>query len=79
MAEREDQLRADLGLDGTAVVERRPQEGRVLPGRVLPGRAIKAAPGASRPAALPPSRTTPTPQIIASTPRQLEQRRGQHP
>ncbi|MFE9425384.1 DUF6167 family protein [Kitasatospora sp. NPDC006697] len=72
MAEREEQLRADLGLDGTAVVEparRRP----------LTGRAIKAAPGAPRSAALPPSRSTPTPQIIASTPRQLEQRRGQHP
>ncbi|MCC9305689.1 DUF6167 family protein [Kitasatospora sp. RB6PN24] len=77
MAEREDQLRADLGLDGTAVVE--PPRRRAQQDRALQGRAIKAAPGASRPVALPPSRTTPTPQIIASTPRRLEQRRGQHP
>ncbi|TWF96368.1 hypothetical protein FHX73_11133 [Kitasatospora viridis] len=72
MTEREEQLRADLGLDGTAVVEPRVR-------RPLVGRAIEAAPGASRSAALPPSRSTTTPQIIASTPRQLDQRRGQHP
>ncbi|TQF02095.1 hypothetical protein E6W39_07110 [Kitasatospora acidiphila] len=77
MAEREDQLRADLGLEGTAVVEP-PRRAAGNTRRPIAGRAIKAAPG-SPAAALPPSRTTPTPQIIASTPRQLEQRRGQHP
>ncbi|MFF7636967.1 DUF6167 family protein [Kitasatospora sp. NPDC008050] len=63
MAEREEQLRADLGLDGTAVVE---------------PRAIPAAPGPGQVAALPPSRVI-TPYVIASTPRQLEQRRDKHP
>ncbi|MCX4745113.1 DUF6167 family protein [Kitasatospora sp. NBC_01287] len=69
MAEREEQLRADLGLDGTAVVE---------PPRPAARRAIKAAPGRAPVAALPPSRTI-TPHVIASTPRQLEQRRDKHP
>lgn len=61
MAEREQQLRADLGLDGTAVVEP-PRRRRAL--RPEPGhRAISAAPG-SPAAALPPTRRT-TPQSIA--------------
>ncbi len=84
MAEREEQLRSDLGLDGTAVVE--PPRRRLTLSQPSAGgtptagggyRAISAAPG-SPAAALPPSRTA-TPEIIASTPRQLEQRRGQHP
>lgn len=63
MAEREGQLRADLGLDGTAVVEP-PRARRAL--RPEPGhRAISAAPG-SPAAALPSSRST-TPEIIAET------------
>lgn len=74
MAEREEQLRADLGLDGTAVVE--PPARRARAGGA--GRAIKAAPGQPPVAALPPSRVI-TPHVIASTPRQLDQRRGQHP
>jgi hypothetical protein len=78
MVEREDQLRADLGLDGTAVVEpparsRRP----IAPGHSAP-RAISAAPGPGQVAALPPSRVITT-HVIASTPRQLEQRRDKHP
>ncbi|MEU6231635.1 DUF6167 family protein [Kitasatospora sp. NPDC047058] len=52
MAEREEQLREDLGLDGTAVVE--PRRRRVLRGEPQ-YRAISAAPG-SPAAALPPSR-----------------------
>ncbi|MGF1431285.1 DUF6167 family protein [Kitasatospora sp. LaBMicrA B282] len=77
MAEREEQLRSDLGLDGTAVVDpptRRPIAGAP---RTLTGRAIEAAPGRPPVVALPPSRTT-TPHVIASTPRQLEQRRDKH-
>lgn len=67
MAEREEQLREDLGLDGTAVVEPRRRPARPSPGTALPGkrsalppsrepryRAISAAPG-SPAAALPPS------------------------
>ncbi|MEV7781267.1 DUF6167 family protein [Kitasatospora sp. NPDC088351] len=50
MAEREEQLREDLGLDGTAVVE--PRRRRVLRGEPQ-YRAISAAPG-SPAAALPP-------------------------
>ncbi|MFD9129372.1 DUF6167 family protein [Kitasatospora sp. NPDC059571] len=62
MAEREEQLRADLGLDGTAVVE--PPRRRAL--RPEPGhRAISAAPG-SPAAALPPTRSTTTPSIAES-------------
>ncbi|MEV7596248.1 DUF6167 family protein [Kitasatospora sp. NPDC089797] len=71
MAEREEQLKDDLGLHGTAVAE----PGRT--GRVLRGepqyRAISAAPG--RPAAaLPPARTTP--QTIEETPRRALPRGG---
>ncbi|MFE0461074.1 DUF6167 family protein [Kitasatospora sp. NPDC058965] len=76
MAEREEQLRADLGLDGTAVVE--PRRRQVA--RDGGYRAISAAPG-SPAVALPPSRTSAPPsppENTASTPRQLEQRRGQH-
>ncbi|PYC76313.1 hypothetical protein C7C46_22835 [Streptomyces tateyamensis] len=78
MAEREEQLRGDLGLDGSAVVE--PRRRQVA--RDGGYRAISAAPG-SPAVALPPSRrstATPpsTPQTTASTPRQLEQRRGKH-
>ncbi|WP_327065704.1 DUF6167 family protein [Kitasatospora sp. NBC_01302] len=69
MAEREEQLRADLGLDGTAVVE---------PPARRAARAIEAAPSPGQVAALPPSRVI-TPYVIASTPRQLEQRRDKHP
>ncbi|MFJ9948895.1 DUF6167 family protein [Kitasatospora sp. NPDC091207] len=50
MAEREEQLREDLGLDGTAVVEPR----RRVPRGEPQYRAISAAPG-SPAAALPPS------------------------
>jgi hypothetical protein len=85
MAEREEQLKADLGLDGTAVVE--PQRRRLAGGRALRAepqyRAISAAPG-SPAAALPPShglRTTQgtTPQAIASTPRRLDELPGGTP
>lgn len=75
MAEREEQLRADLGLDGTAVVE---PPTRPIGRRGGAGRAISAAPGSPPVVALPPSRVI-TPHVIASTPRQLDQRRGQHP
>ncbi|GAA2248333.1 MULTISPECIES: DUF6167 family protein [Kitasatospora] len=86
MTEREEQLRADLGLDGTAVVE--PQRRRLAGGRALRAepqyRAISAAPG-SPAAALPPSRglrTTAqgtTPQAIAATPRRLDELPGGTP
>ncbi|MFF0391037.1 DUF6167 family protein [Kitasatospora sp. NPDC004615] len=73
MAEREQQLRADLGLDGTAVVE--PPRRRTLSGAAgsSGGRAISAAPG-SPAAALPTSRGTrrTTPQTIVAKPRQRE-------
>ncbi|MFJ1754605.1 DUF6167 family protein [Kitasatospora sp. NPDC088134] len=70
MAERERQLRADLGLDGSAVVEppRRLLRGAAADGS---GRAISAAPG-SPAAALPPSRTPRTPQAIVAKSRQRE-------
>lgn len=74
MAEREQELRADLGLDGTAVLD--PPRRRLSAPRDAGYRAISAAPGTPG-AALPTSRTTP--QAIASTPRQLEQRRGSTP
>ncbi|MFD7639061.1 DUF6167 family protein [Kitasatospora sp. NPDC059795] len=73
MAEREQQLRADLGLDGTAVVE--PPRRRTLSGAAGSGgdRAISAAPG-SPAAALPTSRGTrrTTPQTIVAKTRQRE-------
>ncbi|RKE18034.1 DUF6167 family protein [Streptomyces sp. TLI_171] len=73
MAEREQQLRADLGLDGSAVVE--PPRRRALSGAAGTGgdRAISAAPG-SPAAALPPSRSPrrSTPQTIVAKPRQRE-------
>ncbi|MFI9274696.1 DUF6167 family protein [Kitasatospora sp. NPDC052896] len=71
MAEREEQLRADLGLDGTAVLE--PPRRRLSGPRGGEYRAISAAPGTPA-AAVPPSRTTP--HVIASTPRPLEPGRG---
>ncbi len=75
MAEREQELRAGLGLDGTAVLE--PPRRRLSGPRGGEYRAISAAPGAPSAAALPPSRSTPN--VIAPTPRQLEQRRDKHP
>lgn len=66
MAEREEQLRGDLGLDGTAVVE--PRRRRTLRGEPQ-YRAISAAPG-SPAAALPPSGSArTTPQAIDNPPR----------
>ncbi|MER5863608.1 DUF6167 family protein [Kitasatospora sp. NPDC002040] len=78
MAEREEQLRGDLGLDGTAVVE--PPRRRALRGEPplsIDGgaRAISAAPG-SPAAALRPSKQRKTPQAIDSTPRQLDELPG---
>ncbi|WP_327675704.1 DUF6167 family protein [Kitasatospora sp. NBC_00458] len=80
MAEREEQLREDLGLDGTAVVE--PRRRRVLRGEPQ-YRAISAAPG-SPAAALPPSSSArassddarTTPQAIEKTPRRALPPRG---
>ncbi|QKW18638.1 hypothetical protein HUT16_05785 [Kitasatospora sp. NA04385] len=74
MDERERELRADLGLDGTAVVE--PPRRRALSGAAADdgARAISAAPG-SPAAALPPSARTErrtTPQTIVAKPRQRE-------
>ncbi|MER7584966.1 DUF6167 family protein [Kitasatospora sp. NPDC097691] len=81
MAEREEQLKDDLGLHGTAVVEPRSE----LRGarRVLRGepqyRAISAAPG-SPAAALPPARGSRTaPQAIEETPRRALPPRGGTP
>ncbi|WP_195910987.1 DUF6167 family protein [Streptomyces kaniharaensis] len=79
MAEREEQLRDDLGLHGTAVVEPRR---RVLRGEPQ-YRAISAAPG-SPAAALPPSSSArassdgarTTPQAIEKTPRRALPPRG---
>lgn len=78
MAEREEQLRADLGLDGTAVMD--PPRGAL---RREPGhRAVSAAPPPPPPgspaAALPPSRRTRT-QATALTPRQLRKLSGRTP
>ncbi|MFE5585610.1 DUF6167 family protein [Kitasatospora sp. NPDC056531] len=74
MAEREEQLKDDLGLHGTAVVEPRSTR-RVLRGEPQ-YRAISAAPG--RPAAaLPPARSArTTPQTIEETPRRALPRGG---
>ncbi|MER8184340.1 DUF6167 family protein [Kitasatospora sp. NPDC094015] len=74
MVEREEQLRADLGLDGTAVVE---PPRRRAPLRGEPTyRAISAAPG-SPAAALPPSRSTrTTPQALDSPSRRLDELPG---
>ena len=76
MTEREEQLRADLGLDGTAVVD--PQPRRALR-RDAGHRAISAAPG-SPAVALPPTRSTrTTPRAIEPTPRQLDELPGGTP
>ncbi|MFI6155422.1 DUF6167 family protein [Kitasatospora sp. NPDC051170] len=89
MAEREEQLKDDLGLHGTAVVEpRRTGRARPSPTAALLGkrsalplpepqyRAISAAPG-SPAAALPPSTSTrTTPQTIDETPRRALPRGG---
>ncbi|MFF7455792.1 DUF6167 family protein [Kitasatospora sp. NPDC008115] len=81
MDEREGQLREDLGLDGTAVVE--PRRRGVLRGEPQ-YRAISAAPG-SPAAALPPSSSArasspddarTTPQAIEKTPRRALPPRG---
>lgn len=77
MTEREEQLKDDLGLRGTAVVE--PRNNR----RVLRGepqyRAISAAPG-SPAAALPPPRGPRTaPEAIEETPRRALPPRGGTP
>ncbi|MFB6893845.1 DUF6167 family protein [Kitasatospora sp. NPDC056327] len=80
MAEREEQLREDLGLDGTAVVE--PRRRRVPRGEPQ-YRAISAAPG-SPAAALPPSSGARAssdgagtdPQAIDPTPRRALAPRG---
>ncbi|MFE4517628.1 DUF6167 family protein [Kitasatospora sp. NPDC056783] len=83
MAEREEQLKDDLGLRGTAVVEPRADR-RVLRGEPQ-YRAISAAPG-SPAAALPPSRARAlpagartTPQTTEETPRRALPRRGGTP
>ncbi|GAA0687101.1 hypothetical protein GCM10010193_46270 [Kitasatospora atroaurantiaca] len=76
MAEREEQLRTDLGLDGTAVVE--PPRRRALR-REPEHRAISAAPG-SPAAALPsPRRTARTAQAIQPMPRPLDELPGSTP
>ncbi|MFJ9443095.1 DUF6167 family protein [Kitasatospora sp. NPDC101235] len=86
MAEREDQLKDDLGLHGTAVVEpRSARRARPSPATTLLGkrsalppsgepqyRAISAAPG-SPAAALPPSRTRSAPSGARTTPRTTEE------
>ncbi|MFE7563366.1 DUF6167 family protein [Kitasatospora sp. NPDC057500] len=81
MDEREEQLREDLGLDGTAVVE--PRRRGVVRGEPR-YRAISAAPG-SPAAALPPSSSArasspddarTTPQAIEKTPRRALPPRG---
>jgi hypothetical protein len=73
MAEREEQLRADLGLDGTAVVEP-PRRGAL---RAEPQhRAISAAPGSPAAALRPSLRNSKTPRAIDSTPRQLDELPG---
>ncbi|MFE6871167.1 DUF6167 family protein [Kitasatospora sp. NPDC057692] len=81
MTEREEQLREDLGLDGTAVVE--PRRRGALRGEPR-YRAISAAPG-SPAAALPPSSSArasspgdarTTPQAIEKTPRRALPPRG---
>ncbi|WP_371482964.1 DUF6167 family protein [Kitasatospora sp. NBC_00315] len=72
MAEREEQLRGDLGLDGTAVVEPRRRARRGEPEY----RAISAAPG-SPAAALPPSSSARTTRsAIEQTPRRALPPRG---
>ncbi|WP_156178776.1 DUF6167 family protein [Saccharothrix sp. ST-888] len=78
MTEREEQLKADLGLDGTAVVEPPRRRTRAL--RAEPQyRAISAAPG-SPAAALPSSHSLrTTPQAIAATPRRLDELPGGKP
>ncbi|GAA1148231.1 hypothetical protein F4556_000859 [Kitasatospora gansuensis] len=72
MAEREEQLRGDLGLDGTAVVE----PSRRALRREPQYRAISAAPGSPAAALRPSLRTSKTPQAIDSTPRQLDELPG---
>ncbi|MEV7185080.1 DUF6167 family protein [Kitasatospora sp. NPDC093102] len=76
MAEREDQLKDDLGLHGTAVVE--PRSALLGKRSALPlsgeprYRAISAAPG-SPAAALPPSRTRSVPSGARTTPQTTEE------
>ncbi|GAB7186069.1 DUF6167 family protein [Kitasatospora sp. Ki12] len=76
MAEREEQLKDDLGLHGTAAVE--PRQRRVLRGEPQ-YRAISAAPG-SPAAALPPARSArTTPRTTEETPRRALPQRGGTP
>ncbi|MDH6708655.1 MULTISPECIES: DUF6167 family protein [unclassified Kitasatospora] len=76
MTEREEQLRDDLGLHGTAVVE--PRRRRVARGEPQ-YRAISAAPG-SPAAALPSSSSArTTPQATEETPRRALPQRGGTP
>ncbi|MFF7989341.1 DUF6167 family protein [Kitasatospora xanthocidica] len=76
MAEREEQLKDDLGLHGTAVVE--PRQRRVTRGEPQ-YRAISAAPG-SPAAALPPARSArTTPRTTEETPRRALPQRGGTP
>lgn len=75
MAEREEQLREDLGLDGTAVLEPRRRAPRAEPQY----RAISAAPG-SPAVALPSSSSAgTTPRAIEPSPRAPLSRRGGTP
>ncbi|MFJ6771958.1 DUF6167 family protein [Kitasatospora sp. NPDC091257] len=86
MAEREEQLKDDLGLHGTAVVEPRGDRRSLLGKRSAPPpsgepqyRAISAAPG-SPAAALPPSRSSrTTPRTTEETPRRALPPRGGTP
>jgi hypothetical protein len=77
MAEREAELRADLGLDGTAVVE---PPRRRAPLRGEPTyRAISAAPGTSAAALPSPRARRATPRATEPMPRQLDQLPGSTP
>ncbi|MFI6449040.1 DUF6167 family protein [Kitasatospora sp. NPDC050543] len=74
MAEREEELRADLGLDGTAVVEP-PRRRRALSAEPQ-YRAISAAPGSPAVALPSPSSARTTPPAIEQTPRRALPPRG---
>ncbi|MDH6575908.1 DUF6167 family protein [Kitasatospora sp. MAP5-34] len=73
MAEREEQLRADLGLDGTAVVD--PQPRRALR-RDAGYRAISAAPAPLEIQVGPAVALPPTRKALEPTPRQLDELPG---
>ncbi|MFI5531188.1 DUF6167 family protein [Kitasatospora sp. NPDC051853] len=80
MTERERQLRDDLGLDGTAVVEpprRKALRGEAASAPIGAARAIKAAPGSPAAAQRPSLRSArTTPSDMDSTPRQLPELPG---